>query len=126
MTDPPTRKDQVWMIGIADNPRKRQMRKDKEKLVKVTFNTARDSLMWYRHASEMVFSGTCRANQTDICAALKFGYRNATERALQEVAAVNLQNTLSTIGCYLCMAAALEPVIGEGVRVRRETLDDIM
>ena len=59
------------LSGIADTPRKRPMHKDNEKLEKATFNTARDSLMWYRHASEMVFSGTCRANQTDICAALK-------------------------------------------------------
>ena len=93
----------------------------------MTFNTARDSLLWFRHALEFVFDGTCRANKSEICNALKrkFGCRNAMERTLQEIAAVNLQSTLSTVGCYISMAAALESAGEKEVRVRRWTLDAI-
>ena len=70
------------LSDITDTPKRRSSAKDKKMLEKVTFNTARDSLMWYRHASELVFNGACCANQTEICEALrrKFGYQNANEK----------------------------------------------
>ena len=116
------------LSGIPKTPiSKRVEPEEQERIERATFNTARDSLLWFRQASELVFGGTCRANQTEICDALKrkFGCRNPMERTLQEIAAVNLQSTLSTVGCYISMAAALEPAGEEEVRVRRKTLDAI-
>ena len=44
---------------IPDTPKRRSSEKNKEKLGRATFTTARDSLIWYRHASELVFNGEC-------------------------------------------------------------------
>ena len=73
---------------------KRVEPEEKGRIEWATFNTARDSLLWFvtlqscirRHMS-------CEPN---ICDALKrkFGCRNAIESTLQEIAAVNLQSKL--------------------------------
>ena len=44
------------LSDFANTPKRRPYAGDKERLEKATFNTARDSLVWNRHASELVFN----------------------------------------------------------------------